>query len=142
MATTVLSYTHFLAREPLYETEKPYTLRFTAPQGLARANIKLERHNITVRDIRNASAQPTLENDGCLLLDNFYSTLRYEDFDDDDIVKAVYLKEVANRLKQVLNAQHVQIFEHTVSSDFGSHLEPPVSLLLRWIRTCSAVLSG
>lgn len=40
--------------------------------------------------------------------------MEYEDFDDEERIKEVYLKEVANCLKTLLGARHVQIFEHTV----------------------------
>jgi hypothetical protein len=115
MATaTVQSHTHFLARDPLYDAEKPYSLRFTAPEGFPRANIRLERHGITVRDVRADSKPVTLSEDGCMLLDDFTTQMTYSDYDDEDKIKAVYLRDVANRLKALLNAQHVQIFEHTV----------------------------
>lgn len=107
------SYTHFLKRDPLYDHEKPYSLRFTAPEGFRRANILLEKHAIRVRDIRDSRQQPSLEKDGCALL-NFHSTMRYSDFDSEIRIKDTYLKEVANTLKTLLQAQHVQIFEHTV----------------------------
>lgn len=117
--TTIQSHTHFLARDPLYDTEKPYSLRFTAPEGFPRANIRLERHGITVRDIR-AGTKPTLTKDGCTLLDDFTTQMNYSDYDDEDKIKEIYLRDVANHLKALFSAQHVQIFEHTVGRESPS----------------------
>lgn len=114
MATVVHTTTHFLKRDELYDTEKPYSLRFTPPEGFPRANIKLERHDIDIHDVRKEAKDFVFGRDGVEIID-FESTMAYEDYDNDGTVKEVLLKEVANRLKTFLGAQHVQIFEHTVS---------------------------
>ncbi|KAL6715522.1 hypothetical protein ACLMJK_006483 [Lecanora helva] len=113
MTVTVHSYTHFLERHILYRTEKPYTLRFTPPQGFSRANIKLERHDIFIRDIRGVQQQPSYERDGVAIV-ALDTKMKYDDFDVEQKIKDVYLVEVVDLLKSVLQAQHVQIFEHTV----------------------------
>lgn len=118
MAAVVRSYTHFLKRDELYDTEKPFSLRFTPPEGFPRANIKLERHDIDIRDIR-ANSSLRFEKDGATVV-QFESKMTYEDYDNEDVVKDIYLKEVSNFLKQFLGAQHVQIFEHTVRATLES----------------------
>lgn len=112
MTEAVLTHTHYLQRDKLYATEKPYSLRFTPPQGFPRANIRLEKRHIKIRDIRELP-KPSFSEDGCTLLD-LQTEMEYHDFDDEEKVKEVYLKEVANCLKAFLSAQHIQIFEHTV----------------------------
>lgn len=113
MSTTVLSETHFLQRDPLYDVEKPYSLRFTPPSTFPRANIKLEKHTIQITDIRTRTKPLTFLNHGFALLP-FTSSMHYADFDDDEIVKRVYLREAANLLRDHLGAEKVQVFEHTV----------------------------
>ena len=108
----VHSTTHYLARDKLYDTEKPFSLRFTAPEDFPRSNIKLEKHDIEVRDLRK-SEMMSFEKHGCTVV-NLRSMMTHSDFDNDELVKEIYLKEVANYLKDFLDAQHVQIFEHTV----------------------------
>ena len=112
MAESVLTTTHFLKRDELYETEKPYSLRFTPPEGVPRANIKLERHDIDIHDMRNVRTLSFSE-DGVAIL-QMESKMTYANYDIDTVVKDVFLKEVADLLKAFLGAQHVQIFEHTV----------------------------
>ena len=113
MVDVLRSNTHFLKRGSLYDTEKPYSLRFIPPDGFPRANINLERHDIDLHDVRKDKSQLRFGSDGYEILD-FNSAMAYRDYDDDEIVKDVLLKEIANLLKSFLGAQHVQIFEHTV----------------------------
>ncbi|KAF2230782.1 hypothetical protein EV356DRAFT_472993 [Viridothelium virens] len=107
------SHTHFLKSDELYDREKPYSLRFTPPEGFPRANIKLEKRDIHVHDIREKKENLEFQKDGLAVLD-FESKMTYQDYDDEDVVKNVFLKEVSNLLKHFLGAQHVQVFEHTV----------------------------
>lgn len=109
----IRSQIHFLKRQDIYDTEKPYTLRFLPPEGFLRANISLEQHSIEIQDIRNETPLE-FERDGVAIL-NLPSQMSYEDYDDEQKVKEVFLKEVANALKAHLQAQHVQVYEHTVS---------------------------
>ena len=119
----LISDTHFLQRDSLYEVEKPYSLRFTPPSTFPRANIKLEKHTISINDIRSKHKPVTFAQHGFEILP-FKSRLPYADFDDDDAVKRVYLREAANLIRDFLGAQNVQIFEHTVRK---RHEEFPIS---------------
>jgi len=112
MARVVQSNAYFLKRDELYEVEKPYSLRFAPPEGVPGANIKLENHNIDIYDVRGSRAL-SFAKDGFAIFD-FDSKMKYEDFDDDEAVREIFLLEVANMLKSHLGAQHVQIFEHTI----------------------------
>lgn len=118
MAETIHTTTHFLKRDPLYDTTKPYSLRFDAPEGFPRANIKLDERAIAVHDVRQTGI-PDFEKDGCTIIP-FKAETSYKDFDDEEIVQRVFLKQVSNHLKKLLKAQHVQVFEHTVRSTCSS----------------------
>ncbi|KAK0664428.1 hypothetical protein DIS24_g729 [Lasiodiplodia hormozganensis] len=109
----VWTHTHFLQRDPLYQEEKPYSLRYTPPEGFPRANIKLERHEIMVKDIRPDKDKLSFRKDGYCIND-LRSRMKYGDWDEDSKVKEIYLREVADMLRKTLGACHVQIFEHTV----------------------------
>lgn len=113
MTGIVQTHTHFLRRDAFYATEKPYSLRFTPPTGFPRSNIKLEKRDIKIRNIRGSEPKPSFAEDGCSLVD-LRTKMLYGDFDDEERIKEVYLKEVADCLKTFLGAHHVQIFEHTV----------------------------
>ncbi|KAK5107687.1 hypothetical protein LTR62_000922 [Meristemomyces frigidus] len=123
MPANVESYTHFLRRDSLYDEVKPYSLRYTAPDGFPRANILLDRHNISIRDVRTQKQHLSLEENGCFIWD-FTTSLGYSKFDDESAIKGVYLPEVSRALCQLLGAAKVQIFEHTVRK---RHCDFPIS---------------
>ncbi|OMP83096.1 hypothetical protein BK809_0004477 [Diplodia seriata] len=128
----VQTHTHFLQRDALYDEEKPYSLRYTPPAGFPRANIKLERHGIRVRDVRPAKDDLSFERDGFEVID-FSSQMKYQDWDDDSKIKSVYLREVADRLRKALGACHVQIFEHTVG--MAPNIDTTVPWALNMVRS-------
>jgi hypothetical protein len=120
---TVLSETHFLKRDELYNVDKPYSLRFTPPTAFPRANIKLGKHTITINDVR-ARLEPLSFADCGFQIIPFHSLLPYADFEDDEAVKDIYLREAANFIRDFLGATKVQIFEHTIRK---RHAEFPIS---------------
>lgn len=105
---------YFLKKLSLYETEKPYSLRFTPPEGFLRANVALEPHTIPIHDIRPSKDELSLENNGFAVM-HLDTRMRYEDFDNEQMIKEVYLREVSETLQEYLGASQVQIFEHTVT---------------------------
>lgn len=115
---------HFLSRNDLYSTVKPYSLRFEPPEGFERSNITLERQeNLVVEDARATIEQFSLEKQGFAIM-NLDSQMTYDDFEDDAKIVEVYLKEVANALRDLFGASQVQIFEHTVRK---RHEEFPIA---------------
>lgn len=105
---------YFLARSTLYEHEKPYSLRFEPEAGFPRSNITMVKHeDIMIQDIRGREKDFSYEKNGFAIL-NLNTSLAYEDFEDKQKVIDVYLKDVADLLRDFLHAERVQIFEHTV----------------------------
>jgi hypothetical protein len=113
MTGVVQTHTHFLRRDALYATEKSYSLRFSPPTGFPRTNIKLEKGDIQIRNVRGLEFKPSFAEDGYILLD-LWTKMEYADFDNEERIKEVYLREVASCLKKFLGAHHVQTFEHTM----------------------------
>lgn len=115
MSSALLTSMHFLARRDDYKIIKPYSLRFEPEDpSLAKTNIKLECHeDIEVEDIRSFERCFTLDADGFTVL-KLDTAMAYEDFDDEDKILQVYLKETADMLLSYCGATKVQIFEHTV----------------------------
>ena len=103
---------NFLARDDLYDEERPYLLIFEPPEGFPKSNIRLEqRRDLVVEDIRGCEDRFSLENHAFEVL-KIRSRMSPEDFDNEGLVQKVYLQEVADHLKAVFDAQVVQIFEH------------------------------
>lgn len=114
---TIKSYMHFLARNKLYETEKPYGVRYKPDEDIPQTNIILEKHTISVDSIRNGDTF-RLNECGFERID-FPSKMSYDDFWNHETIQAVYLGEVKRTLKKRLGAKFVHILDYTVS-DFGS----------------------
>lgn len=104
---------NFIQKDELYLEEKPYLLTYEAPHGFPRTNIKLDERVIAVEDVRGHENEFTINKNGFTIM-QVNTKLSYEDFNDDDLVKQVYLKEVAEALKSLLGASRVQVFEHIV----------------------------
>lgn len=110
---TLQTSVYFLKRNNLYNEEKPYSLRFTPPENFPRSNITLEKHDVTIRNIRPTLKTLSFEKDGLTIM-NLESRMSYDDFDNEEKLINIYLREVADSLCAFLGAVHVQIFEHTV----------------------------
>ena len=115
MAITTIN---FIRNDTFYEEEKPYLLTYEAPGDFPSTNVKVDLHDVKVEDIRGHEDEFTIEENGFAIM-KIDTTLSYNDFDDDNLVKRVYLKEVGEALKEFLGASRVQIFEHIVSPKFS-----------------------
>ncbi|MCJ1307426.1 hypothetical protein MMC25_001072 [Agyrium rufum] len=104
---------HFLAREKVFEIEKPYSLRFPPDGDLPQSNIKREKFKVVINDMRKGE-RPALEQNGFQIMD-MESTMYYSDFDDEEQIKSLYLPEVEAALLKELDARHVHVMDFAVS---------------------------
>jgi len=105
---------HFLARDPLYKSEKPYSLRFT-PESISQTNLKPVKRTVRVVDLREESAAKKLDFESCGFgVVSMKSALAYDDFFKKDMVKSVYYLEIGQMLKTLFKASHVYILDHVV----------------------------
>ncbi|KAL9609322.1 MAG: hypothetical protein Q9167_005909 [Letrouitia subvulpina] len=114
----------FLSRDHRYSSEKPYTLRFTPNIQFPRSNIETEnRNDVAIDDIRGREGDFTLERNGFTIMP-LETKLSYDDFDDETKVVDIYLREVADEVRNLLGAKKVQILEHIVRK---RHPDFPIS---------------
>lgn len=107
---------HFLARDRLFDHEKPYSLRFPPEGDLAQTNIKRERHAVTIRNLRE---KPRSAFDDCgFEVVQTESKMAYEDFADEGKIRSIYLPEVRAILLQKLGARHVHFLDFAVGMTF------------------------
>jgi hypothetical protein len=123
MATQVLTELVFLRKELKHETEKPYKLQYDPGEGIPRSNCINEATNgITIHDIRGREDQFRLEREGFAFCE-LKSSLKPDDFYDEEKVKTIYYKELQDLLMGLLEAKRVEILEHGVippsSANFG-----------------------
>ncbi|KAH7400429.1 methyltransferase [Cadophora sp. MPI-SDFR-AT-0126] len=110
----VQSNVHFLARDSVYEKEKPNTLRYPSEDDLPQTNFRVEKHeDITFHDIRGQESSFSYEKNGFTIA-HLDSKMAYTDFANSEMIKNVFLKEVSTMLQSVLEATTVQALEYII----------------------------
>ncbi|KAK5451988.1 hypothetical protein LTS15_007711 [Exophiala xenobiotica] len=107
---------HFLSRLPIYREEKPYTIRYNLAKDSAvlRTNAYHEEiQNVPITDIRGRESLFTLSEHGFGVI-KYEINMTHQDFADEKRVEEVYLPGVARRLRELLDAKHVQVYEHII----------------------------
>ena len=114
-AAAVQTSINFLSNElSLYETEKPYQIKYNAAPDVPVSNLRLEKQSpLTISSIRGREADFSVEKNGFTIL-NLNAVPPYEDFDTPEGVRS-YLLAVTAALKALLGAQKVQAFQYVVS---------------------------
>ena len=115
-AAAVQTSINFLTNDPsLYETEKPYQIKYNAAPEVPVSNLRLEKQSpITISSIRGREADFSFEKNGFTVLNLNGTTPLYEDFDTPEGVRS-YILAVTGALKILLGAQKVQAFQYVVS---------------------------
>lgn len=74
---------YFLARDPIYDTVKPYTLRYQLAKStpLPHTNCKPEAHEIQVEDLRTREKDMKFDSHGFQVLD-LPGQLTYDEYRD------------------------------------------------------------
>ena len=104
---------HFLTRDKLYESEKPYQLKYTAAKGIPTTNIRLEKkESIKISSIRGQEQRLSFEKNGFTVL-KMDNEIPYDTFSNSTSVQK-YLDMVAEQLKVRLCADKVQVYQYTV----------------------------
>ena len=95
--------------EPM--TEKPRSLEYELPPGVARTTAVYRDRAVTIRDVRPVASNLSLEREGFQLL-TAASSVR--DLCDQQAVRARYYAETVSWLEQLTGASRVVIFDHTI----------------------------
>lgn len=103
---------HFLCRNDLWKREKPYSLKFIPKADFPKNNgQRAQKDGILVEDIRGRESNFSFEKNGFAIMRIDDSRMTYSDFDNPDIINAIYLKQIAHGLQELLGAERVQIFD-------------------------------
>jgi len=112
MAHDIESELCFLSRDPLYETEKPYSLRFDPLDDIPRHNLKIDYRRVPIADARALNG--TVERNG-FTLTTIPTKMKYGDFETPKAIETTYALEVQNYLKTMFGARHARIIDYNVS---------------------------
>lgn len=110
-SSTVQSSMHFLKRDPLYDSVKPYESRRKDWTHMPKTNAMLEEEDVTIQDIRGTHLSLATHGFSCM---NLETELSPEDFQQPSKVAAVYLPQLAQAVKASLGADRIQIYDFTV----------------------------
>lgn len=117
MSKVIESDMYFLENDPIYGEEKPYSMRFYPGDVCPQSNIKRSKQRVVFNDMRTQESKMQLDECGFEVLP-MRSHMEYEDFGDRIKIENVYLKELAEAIKQRLGATYVHVIEHTVWTDY------------------------
>ena len=113
MASSVTASIYFLARNDIFNTEKPYSMRYPPTTGLPQSNVIHDERRISVENMREHLEYLKFEDCGFGFI-TLHSKMAYDDFSQREKIKTIYLKEIAESLKTALGAFHVFILDHVV----------------------------
>lgn len=103
---------HFLCRDDQWKHEKPYSLKFIPKADFPKTNgQRAQKDGILVEDIRGRESEFSFQKNGFAIMRLGEIHMSRSDFDNPDIVNAIYLKQIAVGLQELLGAQRVQIFD-------------------------------
>ncbi|KAL4787534.1 hypothetical protein BJX76DRAFT_354023 [Aspergillus varians] len=101
----------FLARDPVYETVKPYNLRFAPPDDLPRNNLQREKRRVTIKDARDMDVSIDV-NGFCLV--RLSTSMTYSDFNHPSQIEGTYARKLAANLEPIFNTRHVRVMDYLV----------------------------
>ncbi|KAF2676244.1 putative CmcJ-like methyltransferase [Lentithecium fluviatile CBS 122367] len=117
---------YLLRRDVLWESVKPYELKFDAPGGFPKTNaVPHKCEGMSVEDIRGREEEFSLEKNGFAVigLDAPVSLNDFQNLPAEELTER-YFKPLADTLQAFLRAERVQIFDFQVRK---SHPEFPIS---------------
>jgi hypothetical protein len=107
---------YFLSRDEKYQEEKPYTLRYAPDDGFPQTNIERTEYSIKLYNVR---AEQDLVYSRCgFQVANLQSQMKYEDYDDVNMVESIHQPEVAECVKRALKASSAEVLDYVVSHVF------------------------
>lgn len=109
---TVVAKINFLVRAALYETVKPYTLRYKPEDGFPQTNVQRELCEVTIHDLREKRGL-SYEKDGFIVA-KLDSIMRYEDYENDAKIEGMHWREVRECVRKNLEASSVEVLDYVV----------------------------
>ncbi|KAL8805665.1 MAG: hypothetical protein Q9182_001809 [Xanthomendoza sp. 2 TL-2023] len=124
---------HFLRRDELYKSEKPYQLKYAAAEGIPITNFRLEKQEpIKINSLRGCEQYFSFDKNGFTVM-KLDDDLPYDDFSNAAGVRR-YLEVVAASLQKLLGADKVQVFQYVVRPGPEKHsVEDTTLTILRFV---------
>jgi hypothetical protein len=106
----------------------PYNFVYDPPAGVPQRNYEEETLPVTINDIRNSAESISLDTNGFAVHSNVASSMKYNDWDSDDTIKAKYYPEVEQTLlSKIPGANKIIFFDHTIRRTRPDSKREPVT---------------
>ncbi|KAF2250946.1 hypothetical protein BU26DRAFT_562909 [Trematosphaeria pertusa] len=102
---------YFTAKDPIFQTLKPYSFRFPPSDDLPCENFDREKWPLRVQDARELG--PNIDVQG-FCLERFPTRMSYGDFAIAEKIENVYAKELESALFEQFQARHVRVVDYLV----------------------------
>jgi len=92
-------------------SDKPRSLEFEPPPGVARTTAVYREHTVAIRDVRPVATTVSLEREGFQLVT---APTTVADFADEEAIRTRYYDEARVLLRKLTGASRVVVFDHTI----------------------------
>lgn len=108
---------HFLDRNPKYDSEKPYTVRYDTEGKFPYTNIENVRERIQIHDLRDGGTDLperfSLDKNGFTII-TIPDEMSYDEFNDDEVMRAKHLPKVLTTVQRNLKAGKIHVLDYRV----------------------------
>ena len=109
----VLTRMFFLGRDELYETVKPYSIRYDVKVCIPQDNIRRVEHPVTVKDLRNSAEENDFGISG-FMIRPIKSSMTYEDYNDEEKIRRIHIPEILAEVQNAFSADDIHALEYVV----------------------------
>ncbi|KAL8747067.1 MAG: hypothetical protein Q9190_001006 [Brigantiaea leucoxantha] len=103
----------FLDRDELYNTVKPYVIRYDVQTRVPRDNIKRLIRPVKVKDLRGLRSKPSFNECGFQVLP-LMTSVAYDDFENEEKIRTIHVPEILGAVKENFAADDVHALEHVI----------------------------
>ena len=109
----IATHIFFLERDELYNTVKPYVIRYDIKTRVPPENIKRLLCLVTIKDLRVFAEQTLFAQCGFQVL-SLASPMSYEDYGNEEKIRTIHVPEILDIVKLNFSADDVHTLEHVV----------------------------
>jgi hypothetical protein len=110
---------YYLENIPLYETEKPYTMRYLPGEEIPQSNFQKCEKPVTIINMRRSDVGPFKFDECGFELIELHSKMSYDDYWDNEKIQKVYIQEVRDAIKKAIGATFVWVLDYAVGIPGG-----------------------
>lgn len=106
----------FIDRNEIYDTQKPYSLRYEAGGEIQHTNVVHHEHETKVCNMRNHLDSLSFGESGFRVL-QLKSQMEYNDYADTEKIDSIHTPEIETELIRTFQASEVHVFDSVVRKE-------------------------